>query len=1311
MLAMMHAVGTLMQTSTTWLAVGLVWACCAVGCGGPTPTAARRTAASRPTIERTAVAPWILAEGPHHSVFYVAEEEAPGGGRCFTSGTARGCYREGAIHDVVLGSGSHWFEPEGRYEETWLFSTERGDLHVADGFTGSLRRVDAPPRTLPVRTRSGRFARLTVDGRLLRWDGERLEEQALPGRVYAADFFGGEGGLALVEPGVVYAMSDGATWRVISEPTPPPRTVSDVDDSVLPHDVASLRIRAPAERSRIGPDERSALQRAWLVWLLDRFAGASRPTVPTLLPELQRDLREHGLADVGELAGSSNLAALSDGWVVSSLDETIVLGADLGIAARYANFSNFGVVSRDGRYSVRSGSVCPGDADKDARLRDHFSRACFASPEGERTLTLPSGVGCASLVALSGDQLIVGGESCPTELCGTHALVRIDLTQRSDEALTAVPIPLDAAIEVPARPPVRSCRTLSRIEASQEIPEADVVRARIETADGHRLLVGSPTGPLRALPGPAARGSVAFADRDHGVWVSDARTWVTEDGGETWRELATEETSSESDVPSLSPPVCSRSACRVGGRFWLAPDTAAQLGLAREESLEEPTDAPYFGGMWMDAEREPWRTTAPTLPRLIPGDVFVDIAPPPDRAPLRGGVSQTISGVVARTPNHVSGPVSLAWRGLRADGTPFTVRVSPRSSEGPVGNASLGRPVALTPSFAVLLHWPREANSANASSTVSPALRVVTHGGLTHSVATPFEPGYAYGAFEPQAVWSLPLPTGGLGLVVIRAGQRWLVELDSDGVVVHQRMIAGLPIRRDEFLEWQQGELGLTAYGEEDATFQRVVGGQRTVTRPRTPSGPCLNAPNPRARWVGSSWRGPGRGSGGVGTPPGSWVVAEEEDGHSCVRQITAMWRRDRGSLTDNGVAIARSIGGELRATYVAAEGVVPWRVDASRCAECETDGVPRRESPRPTGEVSIARTTSGLELLLLPTRRTPEGEPRWPPFGRYAYDWDGDRLAARWLVAPANWRVFRDLEVAADRSLRGRRHRVSFPDAMSATVVPMDRSAAPVLADVQTPTGTLRVVADSGEGSRSLVYEPRTGDPVRTMLASPAEARIHYVVRFSPDGSVVAEHFVRAPTGRELGPMAVVRVRAVDAAGRLRPATTHSAPMAEFGPFATMEVVPSGREVLVALTGSDGAPHRILRGRLGSRLRDAGAPIPSGTCGGRVLALSASPPAVAWTDCPLGNGSPHLRTAELRGREWTQQLRPLPVGESQAGVAAYAHPVRGFFVFFFDGDAVTLTQGTSDGWRTVGRLTPDDVRNVPMLNVQMPGRPSGGGR
>ena len=1306
---MMNTGATRANTSGTLLALSLV---CIGGCGA-TPTTTPRTNASPATTALTRRAPWVLVDGPHYSLIYATEEEGPDGSRCFTAGTARGCYRDGVIRDVVLGSGDRWFKPEGQFEGSWLFSDERGDLYVSEGFSGERRRVEAPPRTLRVSTRSGRFARLTVDGQLLRWNGERFETQVFPGRVYAADFFGGAGGLALVEPGAVYGMSDGELWHSITEPSPAPGSLSDVDPSTLPSDIAALRDRPAQTRSRLGVEETAELRRAWLTWLVNRFAHPSRPTLPTFLPELRRDLQEQGVVTFEGSSAASDVHALADGWVIQGIRQTIIAGPNLEVAAEYPGFSTFGVVSRDGRHSLRTGAACAGDQEDATDWQSQRGRACYASPSGERTIALPWSVGCASFVALSDDQLIVGGEGCPTELCGDHALVRIELNRQNERASPAIPIPLDSALETPARPSAEGCSTVVRVESSASIPEAGFVRARVETPEGDRLLVGPPRGELRVLRGPTDRGAVAFADRDHGVWVGGARAWVTEDGAETWRELdvpdaplSSNSAPRERDPPTLASPICSRTACRVGGRFWVAPETAEQLRLAQRAGLHAPTNAPYFGGMWMDAEREPWTTAPPAIPRFVPGDSFVDISPAADAAPLEGRGSRTLGGVSAQPRAPGVWPPTFAWRGLRTDGSPYTVRVSPRPAEATdTVNEPFGATVAVSPNFALVLPWPpRDSPGASTASGEPPRLRVVDRRGVVSSIVTPLRPGYAFDLFEPQGIWSLTLPMGGLGVVMAHRGRRWLLQLDANGTIVHQRVIEGPRIRRDEFLEWNHGELGLTTLGVAGATFYGITTGRRAVSRPLTPVGPCAGEPNPDGRWVGSSWRGPGRGRGGVATPPGSWVVAEEVDGRSCIRHITGMWHRSLGSLTDNGVTIAQSVGGELRATYVGTRGVVPWRLDTEPCPECESGQIPRRRMRLPTSHAFITPSEDGLELFLLPTRRTDADDPPLPLIGRYDHTWGESALSARWLVAPGDWRVFRDLELAPGDAFLGRRHRVVLTDIASASVETLDRAVPAVVGQARTPTGQLRVFVGEGEDARSLIFEPTSGDAVRTVLASQDETRAHYVVRLSSDGSVVAEHFVRAPHGRERGPMSVVRVRSISATGRLSGATTTSAPLSEFGPFAAMEVVAHRREVLIALTSSR-EPHRVLRGRIGGRLRDEGGPIPTGSCRSRVLSISTSPTRIAWTDCPLGAGAVHIRTAELRGREWREFLPPLPVG-GHLSAATYVHPDRGLFAFWAEGDTVALAHATSDGWRVIARLRRDELRDIPTLNVEMPTRP-----
>lgn len=649
---------------------------------------------------------------------------------------------------------------------------------------------------------------------------------------------------------------------------------------------------------------------------------------------------------------------------------------------------------------------------------------------------------------------------------------------------------------------------------------------------------------------------------------------------------------------------------------------------------------------------EAWWSGSPIAwPQLAPRPTFVPLE---NRGPRRWERSREV-GVVGgavqfETSLHPGGwRLALRWRGLETDGAPFEVDglevpflpadaptsiiLSPHDpvEDGRIVLAGRRWALAVTPRFAVLLDERR----AGAAPEEEEALVVITAEGSSRRLELPSRG-------PPSRAVPIPLPDGGLGLMLEWSDARLLVQLAADGGIVQHRVRRGPGLRHHQLLAWRAGTVGEleVGVGGRRAVFHAVDGATRELRLAAAPSAPCVSSSTPELRVAWST--------GGPGAPRGSWWLADQSGGEVCVRAGSRpgsdLWRR-RG-----GGRFLFADSGRLGGWAVEMAGVVPLEV-VEPTSETRSSRI--LSMARVEDRIWLALSASGPNLGLWLWSAGPDGEVREVPAPRDLPLWAQVRVRVRpGPILVSRRGVVSEIEGASARVVNG-----DVEDAIQLGAHPvalMSRGGAFGL----FPLGSAEL-----DSAGPWV-------PIHSRLPS-------YLVP-SSEGPVVL--------GFELPSSAVVHRRRGRSWATSRTRLSH-----DVVGYAPLAVAADGEEIILA--GALRSPYRLVFARIeGHRAARAAPPIPLRRCASGVRALSASPVRVAWADCAIGSADIYLRVAELRGGRWVSAGSPLRLGRPlRHGPIAAEFDDSSLWVLRDDGATPVLHRLVEGAWtrRDLGARTP----------------------
>lgn len=258
-------------------------------------------------------------------------------------------------------------------------------------------------------------------------------------------------------------------------------------------------------------------------------------------------------------------------------------------------------------------------------------RASWVRPDGTTELELPSDVVSAEVLALVGDELVVGGTQCGSDLCGDAPFVAIGLDEPNTRRVIRV-AGLEPLDHVAAR--THFVRDGGSSAVADHVTSDGTFYAVVGRGDARRLVIGPVTGPMQSYELPPGIVGVAFLDARRGIARSTRAPGIlaTDDGGASFRPLdvgvgeleldgygrgrALEERShavsdrfdpwfefelgeSDQEIDDVSAQeealaldlVCTRDACNVNGRILFPDDDSGRARLLR--SLASPLPARF----------------------------------------------------------------------------------------------------------------------------------------------------------------------------------------------------------------------------------------------------------------------------------------------------------------------------------------------------------------------------------------------------------------------------------------------------------------------------------------------------------------------------------------------------------------------------------------------------------------------------------------------------------------------------------------------------------------------------------------------
>jgi hypothetical protein len=1224
------------------------------GCGARATTA--RTAEPGPPSAAAeavddAAREWVWVEAPRWTPEVIsASTRTAADDYCITSGSNRACVRDGAWRDVAMGSGYGWLMLTGRAGEDWVFEDQARRVFVARPFTGALRELPQDQLTIAVGRGWQPPARRTVDGALLVWAGAGFTPLPFPGRVYDAAFSQEGLGIALVEPGVVYLREAQQPWAAALQPSGAPSSIAQLDGATLPEGFAALVDDAPGRSRVMDPEFEREVTRAWLTEQMRRFAQHHGVTLPDLLPALRRYLLALHVLTPPDGSNIGDIAPLAHGWLARAWpdverEQLFRVHPDLTMQPLAEGPNEAILVGHDGNETLALGGACDHDPEE-SPIED---LGCYTDAAGSRTVQFPPGVACADVLALGSGQLLAGGEDCPASACGEHLLVRFDLLQ-GGAPLDAIPVPIEGEVSLEERPVDQDECYLDE-DSSFMLPDGNSVRGVVSTADGDRFLAGPLGGTLRSLPLPA-EGAVAFADAQHGVLVARDSVWSTSDGGESWDAMPP----AAPGRFALPDPSCSADACRVADRYWMPADLAQTLGFAR--TAQGPTHEVDPEEQRQPLDQVPWRTTPPAHPSLTPSNALAPLRQTPP-SHWRSRLSRVVGGVVATNPARPEHTGDFTWRGVTPQGVPFHVETT---ATDPVTAAPLQfnqhEVLAMTERFVALL-LPAPAPASGAAAPMQ--LLVVRRNGQSsrHPALIPPLPLSSYDTMT----WPLPLPDGGLGVYVFHPGKRWLVRFSQDGDVVAQRAFPGLGYVRDEAVAWHEGELGLAvSSGAGLARMYLVTGGEREITEPRTPEGPCTTAANAAANRFASTWGSAQPALRRAIALTGSWVSSEEHGGHACMRAWAAPLtpRFDDGAA---GTQLVLATGAALRGWFISAQGTAEWPVTFPGVRLPVT----RSDSVTPT--IGLTATRAGLELWV-PVASHPV------PAGVSRLTWE----TSRFIMHDPQWGEILVPPMVDTRPGFLLVGHGAFP--ISDGVVQPPREA---------PQGTRLVDAVRVEGGETLVtalnrndvhvdWPGAQGERLHAEFRVPSREPSRWWARLTSDGQRLVELTTHPQGGHAL------RVHHLRPDGTLQTGSALELDEDMLGTVTQLRVASAGPTVVASIATTSGAPLHVLGTSRTGAFRLLGHPIGTGRCEPNVLALSAAPPRVVWVDCALGTEQRFVRVAQLAGSRWREVVPAHALPEGRPSVAAVIDARRGVHVVYVEDGVVVLVTPQRAGWEVVTR-------------------------
>jgi hypothetical protein len=1225
------------------------------GCGAratTAPTADPRPPSAAAEAGDDAAREWVWVEAPRWTPEIISTStRTAADDYCITSASNRACMREGVWREVAMGTGYGWLLLTGRSGEDWVFTDEARRVFVARPFTGALRELPEDTPSVSVGHAWQPPARRTVDGTLRVWSGTGFTPLSFPGRVYDAAFSQEGLGIALVEPGVVY-LHDATQqpWAPVLQPANAPSSIAELDGATLPEGFAALVDAAPGRQRAMDAEFEREVMRAWLTEQMRRFAQLHGVTLPDLVPTLRRYLLAlHVLPspaglDIGATAPLAH-GWLARAWPDEDREQLFRVSPDLTFEPLAEGPSEALLVARDGRETLALRGACDHDPEE-SPIED---LGCFKDASGSHTVQFPPGVACADVLALGSGQLLVGGEDCPASVCGEHLLVRFDLLQ-GRAPLDALPVPIDGEVTLEERRDDLDECYLDE-DSSFMLPDGNAVRGVVSTAEGDRFLAGPLGGTLRSLPLPA-EGEVAFADAQHGVLVARDSVWSTSDGGESWDAMPP----AAPGRFALPGPSCSADACRVADRYWMPADLAERLGFAR--TARGPTHEVDAEEQRQPLDQVPWRTTPPTHPSLTPSNALVPLRQSPP-SHWRSRLSRVVGGVVATNPARPEHTGDFTWRGVTAQGVPYHVETTATDPDtaAPL-QFNQHEVLAMTERFVVLL-LPAPAPASGAAAPMQ--LLVVRRNGQSsrHPALIPPVPLNSYDSMT----WPLPLPDGGLGVYVFHSGKRWLLRFSQDGDVVAQRAFPGLRYVRDEAVAWHEGELGLAvSRGAGVARMYLVNGGEREITEPLTPEGPCTTAVNAAANRFASTW--------GSGQPAlrraialtGSWVLSEEHGGRACMRA----WAAPLTPQFNDGAAgtqLVLATGGALRGWFISAQGTVEWPVTFP--------GVPtpatRSDSVAPT--IGLTATRAGLELWV-PWASHPA------PAGVSRLTWESSRFTmhhpqrGEMLVPPV-------VDARPGFLLVGRG---AFPVVDGVVQPPRDASRGARLLDAVSHEGGVTLVTVLNRSDVRVDWPGAQREELHADLRVPSTESSRWWARLTSDGQRLVELTALPQGGHTL------RVHHLRPDGTLQTGPALELDDDTLGTVTQLRVASAGPTVVASIATTAGAPLHVLGTSRTGAFRPLGHPIGTGRCEPNVLALSAAPPRVVWVDCALGTERRSVRVAQLAGSRWREVVPAHALPEGRPSVAAVIDARHGVHVAYVEGGVVVLVTPRGAGWEVVTR-------------------------
>jgi hypothetical protein len=848
--------------------------------------------------------------------------------------------------------------------------------------------------------------------------------------------------------------------------------------------------------------------------------------------------------------------------------------------------------------------------------------ACFVGGAVE-SVHLPPGTLDASILALDGEVMIVGGQGCPPALCGDAPLVRVVFD--ADGRPTASPLSVigtdwpASMVEPPGdAPPYRN---------SPFIPEPGNVRMRWRSADADLLLAGPTSGPLRAHRLPAPRGDLAFADAAHGVFVSSERVWTTLDGGESWTPVDSSLDVRDAESGAMPRVRCSRDACRVGGMYWLSVAAAHRLRfpapVARAtpsvREAEEPSSLPF------------------SAPEVRHGEVFARL----DGTTEVGDLVRLVDGMV-RFDDRSNGSVRISWRSRNAPNGMSLLTSSNVAMSGRV------RVWAATGSM-----FAFSAAPVRQLRNVAPpfAVEVATVGGQHHSHQLVHTPSY----MRDVAALALPMADGGLVLAFQAGHATEVLELDRQGRRVRTRAYGVLATHRDEYLAVRDGEPGLVLPSHHGgATFFGLGGSEVRLEQFVSPRQPCTGSEEgggPAMEAV-SRWRS----AEDTNPDSGTVVFSAHQDGDACWRAIVPA-----GDPYPPCLSVVDATQSGVRAQCFTSSGVTPLRLGES-VSQASIDEIRMRSAAGIHIEGDTLYAWTGLDHPRDGLHRTTIGSGTSGftevalPQGLVEGGWVSSLLPGGLLHTNQSlFRIHAGAVEQPDVGPGGIFHAAMGPEGM----VMLRGSGVSLGAHWTTAQGqpaSALIPVDAHRGGAGVVGLTESGDAVLQLTAS--------------------WHDSSGGAG--------LRRWTLSAGGRLTESAQLELQLPSVGGLIRYTDNRDGTFVALSIPGYSETSFVRARGR---RFVAAAPSIPSMQSPSEVVTVAtpSTGPVVAWRDIPVDGGNDHLRLARLVDGEWQELVPPRRVPPRQQTAVAVADDGR-IFLLEVTGD-VSLFSLADGVWRLAARM------------------------